>query len=210
MQNWTNAMASPEVPVNENFANVLFAEMFGRKPTTTTGLTWGYCGGQMLINGVLTTIADGTVALTASSTNYVGLSQAGTVVNTVTTPNPLHVPLYTVVTGASTVTSYTDTRTVKNLERQSHGSTSQALTTANVTLTQAQALCDTLVVTGALTASRDLIVPLIRRRWTIKHDGTGFAVRIIGASGTGISVAVGKVAIVECDGTNVFRVTADA
>ena len=164
----------------------------------------------MLINGVLTTIANGTVTLTASVTNYVGLSQAGTVVNTATTPNPLHIPLYTVVTGASTITSYTDTRTAKNLDRQMHGSTSQALTTANVTLTQAQAMCDTLVVTGALTASRDLIVPLIRRRWTIKHDGTAFGVRIIGASGTGITVGVAKVAIVECDGTNVFRVTADA
>lgn len=81
---------------------------------------------------------------------------------------------------------------------------------ANVTLTQAQALCDTLTITGTLTAARDVVVPLVRRRWVVRHTGTSFDIQVIGASGTGITVAVGKVAIVECDGTNVLRVTADA
>jgi hypothetical protein len=209
MQNIADNQVNAEVPINENFLNVLWAELGARNPVTTTGLTWGYIGGQMLVNGVPTTIAAGTVTLTASSTNYVGITQAGVVANAVGTPNPLHAPLYTVVTGTSTITSYVDTRSAAAWKRHSHGTTSQALTTANVTLSQAQALCDTLVVTGTLTAVRDLVVPLLRRRWVIRHTGSAFGVRIIGASGTGITVAPGTVATVECDGTNVFRVTAD-
>jgi hypothetical protein len=50
-------------------------------------------------------------------------------------------------------------------------------------------------------------VPLIRRRWEVRHTGTDFAIQVIGA--TGITIDVAKTAIVECDGTNVFRVTAD-
>jgi hypothetical protein len=95
------------------------------------------------------------------------------------------------------------------LARHAHGQTSIAVTAANVTLTQAQALCDTITITGALTAARDVLVPLVRRRWVVRHTGTGYAIQVIGESGTGITIAISKTAIVECDGTNVFRVTAD-
>lgn len=208
MQTITSAQASPEVAINENFDAVAPASTFGRRAAATTGLVWAYYGGSINVNGVQTAIADGTVTLTASATNYVGLTQAG-VVATATTASPLHIPLYTVVTGASTVTSYTDTRNARDLARHAHGQTSIAVTTANVTLTQAQALCDTITVTGALTAARDLIVPLVRRRWVVRHTGTGFYIQVIGATGTGITIAIAKTATVECDGTNVFRVTAD-
>lgn len=209
MQSIASNQSSAEVPINENFASVLWAELFGMNPLTTTGLTWGFKGGQFPVNGLMTAIADGTVALTASSTNYVGLSQAGAVVNTITTRNPLHAPLYTVVTGGSTIATITDTRSAQQIARMGYGIASQALTTANITLTQAQALCDSLVITGALTAVRDLIVPLVRRQWTVRHTGTGFDARVIGATGTGVTIGIGKTAIVECDGTNVNRITAD-
>lgn len=209
MQDWTSGQASPEVKVNDNFQNVLVAEYGARNPVTTTGLTWGYIGGQWPINGLPTTVANGTVTLTASSTNYVGLSQAGVVVNTVTTRNPLHIPLYTVVTGAATVTSYTDTRSAAQFYRQAYGIATQAMADANQTIVQATALCESIVTTGALTAQRNLVVPLVRRLWRIRNACTGFGVQVIGASGTGIVVGAGLSAFVECDGTNVLRVTAD-
>lgn len=209
MQTIASNQSSAEVPINENFLNVLWAELGARNPPTTTGLTWGYKGGQLPVNGVPTTIADGTVALTASVTNYVALSQAGAVVVTATTPNPLHVPLYTVVTGASTITSYTDTRSAQHLDRLVYGIATQAMADANQTITQALALCNSLVTTGALTVQRNLVVPLLRRNWTVRNNCTGFGVQVIGASGTGIVIGVGKAAIVECDGTNVQRVSAD-
>lgn len=204
------SQSGKEVRINQLLDSLSTTALGGRRESTTTGLTWGYYGGVVMVNGLATAVANGTVALTASATNYVGLTQAGVVANTVTTPNPLHAPLYTVVTSVSGITSYTDTRTPQSLRRQAHGTASIAITTANVTATQAQALCDTITVTGALTAARDLIVPLLRRRWVVRHSGTGFDVRVIGASGTGITIGIGKVAIVECDGTNVLRVTADA
>jgi len=204
------AGANADVRVNENFDAASPAMLFGRRAAATTGLTWAYYGGSWPVNGVPTAIANGTVTLTASATNYVGLTQAGAVVVTPTTPNPLHAPLYTVVTGASTVTSYTDTRNSRHLAQHAYAQCSIAVTTANVTLTQAQALCDSITVTGALTAARNLVVPLVRRKWTVRHSGTAFAIQVIGASGTGVTIAVGKVAVVECDGANVLRVTADA
>ena len=209
MQTVAANQSSAEVPINENFANVLWAEGFGRNPVTSTGLTWGFLAGYYLLNGVPTLVAAGTVALTASVTNYVGLTQAGVVTNAATTANPLHIPLFTVVTGGSTVTSYVDTRHAKNFARMNHGIGTQAMADANQTLTQALALCDTIVTTGALTATRNVVVPLVRRRWTVRNTCTGGSVQVIGASGTGITIATVKTAIVECDGTNVLRITAD-
>lgn len=184
------------------------ASLGGRRASTTTGLTWGFYGGKVLINGVPTAVANGTVMLTASTTNYVSISQAGAVV-TATTENPANAPLYTVVTGTATVTSYVDKRTPKALARLSYGVGTQAMADANKTLTQALALCDTLVTTGVLTATRNLIVPLVRRQWTVRNTCTGGSIQVIGATGTGVTIATVKTAIVECDGTNVVRITAD-
>jgi hypothetical protein len=204
----STSQAGKEVRINQLLDSMSPASLGGRRESTTTGLAWGYYGGQIVVNGNPTDIANGTVALTASSTNYVQITQAGTIV-VGTTRDPRYAPLYTVVTTVSGVTSYTDERDAVSLDRLAHGNTSIAVTTANVTLTQAQALCDTLTVTGALTAARDLIVPLVRRRWVVRHTGTSFDVRVIGATGTGITIGIAKTAIVECDGTNVLRVTAD-
>lgn len=210
MQSIASSQSSAEVPINENFVSLLWAELFAMNPLTTTGLTWGYKGGQFPVNGLMTSIADGTVSLTASSTNYVGLTQAGAVANAVGTRNPLHVPLYTVVTGSSTISTITDTRSAQQIAAMGYGIGTQAMADANQTIVQALALCDTITTTGALTATRNLVVPLLRRRWAVRNSCTGGSVQVIGASGTGTTIAAGKVAIVECDGTNVNRITADA
>ena len=138
-----------------------------------------------------------------------GIGTNGTVV-VGTTRDPRYAPLYSVVTTVSGVTSYTDERDAASLARLSYGIATQAMADANQTITQAQALCDTLITTGALTATRNLVVPLVRRRWIVRNNCTGGSVQVIGASGTGVTIATAKVAIVECDGTNVLRVTADA
>lgn len=67
MQNISSSQASAEVPINENFQILIHQEVYGKKQSTTTGLTWGYWGGRWA--GFL--IADGTLALTASATNYI-------------------------------------------------------------------------------------------------------------------------------------------
>lgn len=202
------SQANQEARFNELIDAASLGTYFGRNAATCTGLTWGYFGGKLLVDGVETSVANGTLTLTGSTTNYVQLSRAG-VVSVATSRNPLLAPLYTVVTSSAATTNWTDERDPAAIARLVHGAASIALTTANVTLSQAQALCDTLTVTGTLTAVRDLIVPLVRRRWLIRHTGSAFGARVIGATGTGITVAVGTSALVECDGTNVLRVTAD-
>lgn len=208
LQTIASSQASPEVPINENFDATSQAGAFGRKASTTSGLTWGYYGGSIQVDGVPTQIADGTVTLTASTTNYIGISRAG-VVTKATTRTVADAPLYTVVTGTSGVTSYTDERSPRQLARLFFGAATQAMADANQTLTQAKALCDSVTTTGALTAQRNLVVPLVKRQWTVRNNCTGFGVQVIGATGTGIVVGAGKTAVVECDGTNVVRVTAD-
>lgn len=91
------------------------------------------------------------------------------------------------------------------------GRVSVAMSDANYTALAAQFQCRHIELTGALTAGRNYVVPLTDgAEWVVFNNTTGgFAVTIIGATGTGIAIAAGKTAIVRCDGTNVLRVTAD-
>lgn len=60
-------------------------------------------------------------------------------------------------------------------------------------------------------AARNIVLPLAVRQYTVFNGSTGgFGLQFIGASGTGITVAAGKRAIVYADGTNIVRVTPDA
>jgi len=90
---------------------------YGRDFSATFALTWGYLGATVNIGGTPTQIPNGTVSLTASTTNYVYADNAGAVHVTTSIPGswpgPLAagaVALYQVVAGGSSVTSYTDYR----------------------------------------------------------------------------------------------------
>lgn len=103
--------ANAEVVINENFVSVKPASLYGIRQPVTTGLTWGYWGGQF--NG--NTVADGTVALTASNTNYIVANRStGAVTAATNTTNwdndTTYLRLYSVVAGASSITSYVDFR----------------------------------------------------------------------------------------------------
>lgn len=202
------SQASKETTANQLFDAASPATAFGRNATTTTGLTWGYYGATIMVDGAATQIANGTVSLTGSATNYVEADRSGTVSANTTGFTAGRTPLYTVVTGSSTITSYTDHRLLQ--ARPGAGRVAIAMADANKTLTQAQAACDIIELTGALTALRDVIVPLAAKQYTIFANVTGgFGVRVIGSTGTGITIADGKRAIVYSDGTNVVRVTPD-
>ncbi len=204
----SSGQASKEVTFNQLLDAASPGTLFGRNALTTTGLTWGYLGGVILVDGVPTTIANGTVALTTAATNYVEANRAGTVSANTTAFTPGSTPLYTVVAGASTITSYTDKRLLA--VPVGAGRLVKAMADANQTLTYAEARCDILEATGALGALRDLVVPIVAKQWTVFANVTGgFGIRVIGASGTGITVADAKRAIVYGDGTNIVRVTAD-
>ncbi len=204
----SSSQASKEVTANAIDDAESPAALFGRRASTTTALTWGYYGGVITVDGVLTAIANGTVALSASLTNFVEADRAGTVTKNTTAFTAGRTPLYSIVAGASTITSYTDYRLTTN---KTIGKLSKSIAgSSNVTLTAAEASNDILEFTGAITGNISVFVPLSADQWTVFNGTTGaFTVTIIGATGTGIVIATAKRAIVYADGTNVVRVTAD-
>lgn len=94
------------------------------------------------------------------------------------------------------------------LEQAITGVQSIVMTDANYTLTnfngiENEARNAVLVVTGTNSAVRDLIPPLVEKLYTIQNNTTGgYAIRVIGSSGTGVNIPNGTACLVYCDGTN--------
>lgn len=202
------SQSGKETTVNALMDAASPATLFGRRASTTSLLTWGYYGGTLLVDGVLTSIANGTLALSASSTNYIEATRAGVVSKNTTGFTAGSIPLYVVTTDGTQATSYTDERAwvaPSYLTQEA----SITVDTANVTLTAAQARARYITTTGTLTANRQVILPL-RGEWIIFNNNAGaYTTEFIGATGTGIIVAQGKRAILYGDGTNIVRVSAD-
>lgn len=203
----TSAQASKEITVNQLFDAASPALMFGRKQSST-GLSWDYYGGYFWVNGGPVWVPNGTLTLSASQASIcIEVSRAGTVyaVNG-STFTPGRFALYTVVTGASSVTSWTDMR---QAGLKPDGLASVSMTSdANFTMTQGRAECQVLNVssTVSLTATRDLIMPLMVAQYTIYNGTTGGqALRVLGATGAAVTIPNGLTAEVYCDGTN-YRV----
>jgi hypothetical protein len=94
------------------------------------------------------------------------------------------------------------------VEQAITGTVSITMSDANYTLTSFNGVSDearnaVLVVTGTNNAVRDLIPPVVEKLYTIVNNTTGgFAIRVIGASGTGVNIPNGATCLVYCDGTN--------
>ncbi len=201
--------AQQEVNANALFNAASPATLFARRESTSAGLTWGYYGGAILAGGTVSAIANGTVALTASATNYIESTAAGVVSKNTTGFTAGQIPLYTAVAGASSVTSYTDHR-AWGCQTNPRAAIAMA-SDANKTLTQAEARADILDITSVgLTATRNIVLPLAAKQWTVANLTTGGqALQFIGATGTGVTVANAKRAIIYSDGTNIVRAGAD-
>jgi len=204
------SQSGKEATANALWNSMSQAALFSRH--NSSGLIWFYYGGTMIVDGVITQIATDTttgVTLSASATNYIEADRSGTVTKNTTGFTPGRIPLYTAVTNATTITSYTDCR---GQWQPLHipSKTSVAVTAADVTLTQAQAACRYLTTTGILTGNRNVIVP---NEWEgiVYCNNTGaFTTTFKTSAGTGVVVAQTKRAILLADGTNVVRITADA
>lgn len=96
------------------------------------------------------------------------------------------------------------------LEQAITGVQSITMADANYTLTNFNGVLNearnaVLVVGGVNNAQRDLIPPLVKKTYTVVNNTTGgFAIRVIGASGTGVIVPNGTACLVYCDGANFF------
>jgi hypothetical protein len=94
------------------------------------------------------------------------------------------------------------------VEQAIAGVVSITMSDANYTLTNFNGVSDesrnaVLVVTGTNSAVRDVIPPVNKKLYTVVNNTLGgFAIRIIGASGTGVNIPNGATCLVFCDGTN--------
>ncbi len=77
LEQWAQGSEAPHVPVNDNFQTLGAVAVYGERIPAHNGLTWGYCGGRW--GGFA--IADGTLALTASASNYIVVAKATGVVS---------------------------------------------------------------------------------------------------------------------------------
>lgn len=111
-----SSQASKEVTANAFFDAASPATLYGRRQSQCSGLTWAYYGGNVTrSDNTLAQIGNGTLALTASATNYIVAAKSdGAVSFSTATTNwndrVSYWRLYSVVTGTATVTSYTDYR----------------------------------------------------------------------------------------------------
>lgn len=105
------SQAEKEAAINGLLDAASPALTFGRRQTTTDQLVWGYYGGP--VNG--TTVANGTVTLTASRTNYVVVNLSTYAVSVSTSAANWCAPqtyarLYKVIVGTLTPSSWEDWR----------------------------------------------------------------------------------------------------
>ena len=85
-----------------------------------------------------------------------------------------------------------------------------AITDANTTLNASQYIYGMIAITGTITTTRNIVLPLTAGAVLyVENLVSGGSLQFIGGSGTGITVAVGKRAIIGCDGTNWNRFAAD-
>lgn len=87
------------------------------------------------------------------------------------------------------------------------GSSTVAMTSANVTLTPIQAARQMIIITGTLTANVQLIFPAYTKQWTIVNSTTGaFSITAKTAVGSGDVVPQGSAQVMYGNGLGIFRV----
>jgi hypothetical protein len=97
------------------------------------------------------------------------------------------------------------------LEQAISGVVSITMSDANYTMSNYNGVVDearnqVLVVTGALTATRNLVAPLVEKTYLVKNSTTGGqSVQVIGSSGLGVTIPNGVTTYIYCDGTNFYN-----
>lgn len=164
----SSTQANKEVVVNALLDAASPATLWGRHGSASAGLTWAYYGGNYQVGATANAIANGTVTLTASTTNYVyaNASTGAVSVNTTGFPGGA-IPLYTIVTGTSTVTSYTDSRSYA----------------PSATVGAGVGIYDVGIYVEGVTSNNEVVWDFVSPRgWTLPSGASGAAVAGIAAT----------------------------
>lgn len=136
-----------------------------------SGLTFGYFAGRILVPGTgVVTIAAGTIALTASQTNYVESTAAGVVSKNTSGFTEGSVPLFTVVTSGSAITSVAQSKTLL-WARPATGLPGSVMSTAMKTNGRQ-------VVAGTLSATGEIVVSAPSYAATISRIAIGVSTTV--------------------------------
>jgi hypothetical protein len=203
----SSSQEDKEETANEIFDALSPPSLYGRRASTTTGLTWGFYGGRArLTNGSLTTITNSIVTLTASAVNYIEASPTTGLLTKVTSQFTAgKVPLYSIAALVSTVNTYADHRVMRQPDARRRAI---SMSDANYTLTQDEAACSILEFLGTLTTSRAITFPDDIAQYTVCNS-TGQLLELKTAAGSGALIANTKRAVIYSDGTHIQRVTPD-
>lgn len=131
---------SQDVAANALYDAASPAMLCGRRASTCAGTTWGFYGGNITkADGLQTTIANGTVALTPSVTNYLVAQKSDGAVSVATSTTNWNDTanfwrLYSIVCGSASVTSYTDEREIGRMTGVGTGLVAPVTKTGNFTL----------------------------------------------------------------------------
>jgi hypothetical protein len=205
IDNLIASQVSKEITANAFFDAASQATRNGRRASTSGGLVWGVYGGNSLVAGVPTFIANSILTLPASSTIFIeAAANTGIVYQNVSGFTPGRIPLYMVVTSATSVASYTDLR-AQYTPTKLAGSLA---VTGNTGFQSDLSLCDIVTLTGSPTAGFTVTIPVRPWEFTIRNATGQIATFTCGVTNT-VAIGVGKIAKVMTDGTDVFRVTAD-
>jgi hypothetical protein len=212
----SQSQASKEVTANAFFDAASQATLYGRRQSTCAGLTWGYYGGTpTLSSGSQATIANATLTLTAATTCYiVALKSSGAVSFSTGTTNwndaTNYWRLYSVVTGAATVTSYTDARELGKMTGGGGGSAA-AITVKDEgsNLTTSLASIDFVGTGVAATAVGDAVTVTINTPTsiTVNDEGSSLTTALSSLNFVGAGVTAtntgGAVTVSVSGGTNI-------
>lgn len=202
-------------------ANALYdaastATLYARRASTSSGTTWGYYGGNVTkSDGTQTTIANGTLSLTVSSTNYIVAQKSDGAVSASTSSTNWNNTadywrLYSVVVGTATVTSYTDEREIGRMTGLGTGLVAPVTKTGNFTLgaNENEVICNgSASITATLPAASSWVGRKVRVKtvaaFTVISASSNVVPLAGGAAGTAILAATaGKYAELVSDGTN--------
>ncbi|PUA17254.1 hypothetical protein [Glaciimonas sp. PCH181] len=107
----SQSQSSKEITINALLDAASPATLYGRRESTTSGLSWGYYGGTIMLGSTTTQIANGTLTLPANATSYIQANpSSGAVTSNTVGFTAGYWQMYIVVAGISTISSYTDNR----------------------------------------------------------------------------------------------------
>lgn len=207
---------SQDVQANALYDAASPAMLFGRRAASTTGLTWGYYGGNVTkSDGTQSTVANGSVSLTASTTNYItALKESGVVYcNTTTTAwndTANYWRLYSVVTGTSTIASYTDEREIGRMTGVGTGLVAPVTKTTSFTLgsNENEVICNgTATITATLPSAasftgRRVVIKTIAAYTVVSASSNVVPINSATAGTEILAATAGKWAELVSDGTN--------